>query len=122
MRRLLLLAILVLVVGCKDFDPAERRAARRDEYDARVESCEIEGDRAVARGTLTSYADEPQGFAVTVRFFDGDVDLGRPQIVNHVEFIDPGDTWDWEASVDAEDATDLRCNVISVAIGDDVDL
>jgi hypothetical protein len=114
--------VVLLVVGCKDFDPAERRAAARDEYDIRDQTCEVEGDRAVARGTLTSYADEPQGFSVTVRFFDGDVDLGRPQIVNHPEHIEPAGTWDWEASVAAGDVVDLRCNVIQVAIGDDVDL
>ena len=121
MRRLLLLAALLAAVGCTDFDPADRRAARRDEYDLRDRTCDVEGDRAVARGTLVSYADEPQGFAVTVRFFDGDVDLGRPQIVNHVAPLDPGDSWDWEASVDAGEVDDLRCDVISVAIGDDVD-
>jgi hypothetical protein len=120
MRRFVLAALL-LVVGCQDFDPADRRAANRDEYDIRDQDCEVAGDRAVARGTLTSYADEPQGFSVTVRFFDDDVDLGRPQIVDHVEPIEPGETWDWEASVDAGDATDLRCDVIQVAIGDDVD-
>jgi hypothetical protein len=120
MRRLL--ALVLLLSACnQEFDPADRRAADRDEYDIRDETCGVEGGRAVARGTLRSYAEVPEGFSVTVRFWDGAVDLGRPQIVDHVELLASGETWDWEASVDAGDATDVRCNVIAVAIGQDVD-
>jgi hypothetical protein len=124
-------AAALLLVACKDFDPANRRAALQSEYELRDQTCEVVGygsedgfsGTAVATGTLISHADEPQGFAVTVRFLDGDVDVGRPQIVNHTELIEPGDSWDWEASVELDERpTDLRCNVIQVAIGDDVDL
>jgi hypothetical protein len=123
MRRLLLPAAVLLVAACnQDFDPADRRAAARDEYDIRDQVCEVVGRQAVARGTLRSYADEPQGFGVVVRFFDGDVDVGRPQNVNHPEPIEPGGEWTWEATVDVDDPpADLRCNVIQVVIGDDVD-
>ena len=120
---LLLAAVLAVATACnQDFDPADRRAARIDQYEMLEQSCEVVGDRAVATGILASRADEPQGFGVVVRFFDGDVDLGRPQNVNHPEPIDPGDRWSWEAAVDAGGlAGELRCDVIQVVIGDDVD-
>jgi hypothetical protein len=34
----------------------------------------------VASGVLTNRSGAPHGFAVIVRFLDGDVDLGPPQI------------------------------------------
>ena len=123
MRPLAAAAALLLAVGCRDFDPEERRAARIDEYEIRDRTCEVVGDRLVATGKLISRVDEPQGFSVTVRFFDGEVDVGRPPIVNHPELIDPGDSWAWEASVETGGTVaDPRCDVIQVAIGDDVDL
>ena len=123
MRRLLLVVAVLLVAGCTDFDPANRRAADQSEYELQDRTCAVEGSRLVARGTLISHADEPQGFAVTVRFFDGDVDVGRPRIVNHPEPVEPGESWAWEAAVEVDRRpTDPRCDVIQVAIGDDVDL
>ena len=128
MRRLLVL-VLLLAACNQDFDPADRRAALQDEYELDDQSCETAtnqvGDRvagvAVARGTLANRTDDAEGFSVTVRFFDGDIDLGNT-IVNHPELMEPGESWDWEAGIEIDEVpTDLRCNVIQVAIGQDVD-
>ena len=124
MRLLLFLLGLLLLAACgTDFDPADRRRADQDEYALLDQTCAVEGDRAVARGRVRSHADEPQQFGVVVRFFDGEVDLGRPQNVNGSELVEPGSTWSYEANVelDGERPTDLRCDVIQVVIGDDVD-
>jgi hypothetical protein len=115
--------LCLLASACnQDFDPEDRRAATQDEYDVRTTSCGNEHGTAAARGTLTNHSDGPNGFSVTVRFFDGDNDLGNT-IVDHVEPIAIGEDWSWEGSVELDGTVEgeLRCDVIQVAIGRDVD-
>lgn len=124
MRRLVLVGLGVVLLGAcnQPFDPDDRRAAARDEYDLADQTCRVEGDRAVATGRVISYADRAEGFGVVVRFFDGGRDLGRPQNVNHPTLVAPGESWTYEASVDASDLEGaLRCDVIQVVLGQDVD-
>lgn len=129
MRRwtVVLVAVLALVVGVgaaacsEDFDPNDRRLATLDEYALSDQTCSFDAGRAVATGTLTNRSGRATGFGVIVRFLDGDVDLGRPQSVEHPEPLADGDTWAWEVDlrVDSPPAG-LRCNVIQVVLGDDV--
>jgi hypothetical protein len=130
MRRLLVLALLLTACN-QDFDPADRRAALQDEYELRDQTCEVaaaleSSDQfagvAQATGTLFNRTDDAEGFGVVVRFFDGDLDLGNTS-VNHPELIEPGESWAWEAGGVELDRrpTELRCDVIQVAIGQDVD-
>jgi hypothetical protein len=119
--RWVLALTLLLAVACQDFDPADRRAATPDQYEV-TSMCGANNDHVAANGTLINRSGEPNGFAVTVRFFDGEVDLGRPQTVNHVEPLAAGETWRWSLDFEAPHApSDLNCAVIQVAIGDDVD-
>jgi hypothetical protein len=121
MRRLLLVA-LVLTACNQDFDPADRRAATPDQYELSDTVCLQQGDSIVATGSLTNRSGEPNGFGVVVRWFDGDVDAARPTNVNHPELLDDGERWAWEARAEVDGAVgDLRCDVIQVVIGDDVD-
>jgi hypothetical protein len=123
MRRVMVLfAVGMLVSACNEqFDDAERGAAARDEYDIRDQTCVAAGDHAVATGVLVNLSESTQEFGVVVRFFDGDVEVGRPQNVNGDEAIEHLSTWDWEAAVPLDDPPDdLRCNVIQVVNGTDV--
>ena len=114
----------LLAAACNEsFDPDDRRLATQDEYALSDQTCGVDGGRAVATGTLTNLSGRDTGFGVIVRFLDGDVDLGRPQTVEHPEPLADGDTWAWEVDLDVDAATpptDLRCNVIQVVLGDDV--
>jgi hypothetical protein len=110
-----------LVACAEDFDPNDRRLATQDEYALNDQTCAVRGDRAVATGTLTNHSGRNTGFGVIVRFLDGDVDVGRPREVAHPEPLADGDTWAWEVGHDIDEPpADLRCNVIQVVIGDDV--
>ncbi len=112
---------LVGVACSEDFDPDDRRLATQDEYALSDQTCSVDAGRAVATGTLTNLSGRDTGFGVIVRFLDGDVDLGRPQTVEHPERLADGDTWAWEVDLDVDDSpADLRCNVIQVVLGDDV--
>ena len=113
---------LGLVAACnEDFDPNDRRLATQDEYALSDQTCGVSDGRAVATGTLTNLSGRDTGFGVIVRFLDSDVDLGRPQTVEHPEPLADGDTWAWEVGLDVDDpSADLRCNVIQVVLGDDV--
>ena len=124
---MVLVAALVLVAGLvgvacsEDFSPDDRRLATQDEYALSDQTCSVDAGRAVATGTLTNLSGRDTGFGVIVRFLDGDVDLGRPQTVEHPERLADGDTWAWEVDLDVDDSpADLRCNVIQVVLGDDV--
>ena len=114
--------VLAGLAGCgKDYDLDARRLATLDEYAMADQTCGVEGGRAVATGTLTNLSGRDTGFGVIVRFLDGDVDLGRPQTVEHPEPLADGNTWAWEVALDVDDSpADLRCNVIQVVLGDDV--
>ena len=118
----LVLSAGVVGVACSsDFDPNDRRLAAQDEYALSDQTCGVDGGRAVATGTLTNFSGRNTGFGVIVRFLDGDVDLGRPQTVEHPEPLADGDTWAWEVGLDVDSPpADLRCNVIQVVLGDDV--
>lgn len=121
MRRGLLFAMTVLSVGCTDFDAADRRIADVDQYELQDQRCDATGPRASASGVLVNRSGSPQGFGVIVRFFDGDVDLGRPQTVEHDELPADGAPWAWEVDLPLDEPPeDLRCSVIQVVIGDDV--
>ena len=112
----------LLAAACNEsFDPDDRRLATQDEYALSDQTCSVDAGRAVATGTLTNLSGRDTGFGVIVRFLDGDVDLGRPQTVEHPERLADGDTWAWEVDLDVDDSpADLRCNVIQVVLGDDV--
>lgn len=118
----LVLVSASVLVGCTDFDPDDRRLARQDEYALDAQQCTISDGVVIATGELTNHSGEANGFGVTVRFFDGDVDLGRPQSVDHPEPLADGETWAWEVrlATDGSTVADLRCNVIQVAVGQDV--
>ncbi len=121
MARVLLSAVALLSIGCTDFDPADRRIADAGQYELQDQACGAEADRARASGVLANRSGSSQGFGVIVRFFDGDVDLGRPQTVEHDELLDDGATWGWEVDLPIDERpADLRCSVIQVVIGDDV--
>lgn len=112
---------LVGVACSEDFDPNDRRLATQDEYALSDQTCTFDAGRTVATGTLTNLSGRDTGFGVIVRFLDGDVDLGRPQTVEHPEPLADGDTWAWEVDLDVDSPpADLRCNVIQVVLGDDV--
>ena len=118
---LVLGAGLVGVACSEDFDPNDRRLATQDEDALSDQTRAVDAERAVATGTLTNLSGRDTGFGVIVRFLDGDVDLGRPQTVEHPEPLADGDTWAWEVGLDVDSPpADLRCNVIQVVLGDDV--
>lgn len=121
----LAVAITLLTVGAacsEDFDPGDRRLATQGEYALADQACGFNDGRAVATGTLTNHSGRNTGFGVIVRFLDGDVDVDRPQEVAHPEPLADGVSWAWEVGLDVDAApADLRCNVIQVVIGDDVD-
>ena len=118
----LVIGLGLVAAACnEDFDPDDRRLATQDEYALSDQTCGVDNGRAVATGTLTNHSGRDTGFGVIVRFLDGDVDLGRPQTVEHPEALADGDTWAWEVGLDVDDPpADLRCNVIQVVLGDDV--
>ena len=112
---------LVAAACNESFDPNDRRLATQDEYALSDQTCGVDGGRVVATGVLTNLSRRDTGFGVIVRFLDGDVDLGRPQSVEHPEPLADGDTWAWEVGLDVDaPPADLRCNVIQVVMGDDV--
>lgn len=129
MRRRQIGLVVALVLGAglvaaacnESFDPNDRRLATQDEYALSDQTCGVDGGRVVATGVLTNLSRRDTGFGVIVRFLDGDVDLGRPQSVEHPEPLADGDTWAWEVGLDVDaPPADLRCNVIQVVLGDDV--
>lgn len=114
-------AVLTMALGCSSYDMNDRRLATQLEYAISDQTCGVEGDRVVATGVLTNHSGRDTGFGVIVRFLDGDVDLGSPPEVDHPEPLTDGDTWAWEVGLDIDERpADLRCNVIQVVLGDDV--
>ena len=110
-----------MTASCSDFDPADRRLARQDEYALHNQHCTLSEGRLVATGDLVNHSGRSVGFAVIVRFLDGDVDLGGPQTVTHVRPLDGGETWRWEVGLPLNSTpAEPRCNVIQVALGNNV--
>lgn len=83
LRRVLIPLAVLMMASCtasgKKFDPADRRLARQDEYALENQKCTLLDGQLVATGDLINYSGRAVGFAVTFRFPDGGVDLGRRQ-------------------------------------------
>ena len=116
--------LLLFAPACnQEFDAAERGSATQDQYALTNQTCEVQGDRLVATGDLKNHSGSAQEFGLVVRYFDGEVDIGRPQSLDRTEVLADGATWSWEVAQPIDEPPERpRCDVIQVVIGSDVDL